>query len=53
MKTFTTVALAAALMASTSAPVLAQGYGGAQGQYQREQQQYDSSYRDYQRAREK
>lgn len=52
MKTFTTVALAAALMATSSAPVLAQGYNSAQGQYQRDQQQYDMSYRDYQRARE-
>jgi len=52
MKTFTTVALAAALMATSSAPVLAQGYSTAQSQYQRSQQQYDTSYRDYQRARE-
>ena len=52
MKTFTPVALAAALMAGSSAPVLAQGYNSAQGQYQRDQQQYDSSYRAYQNARE-
>lgn len=59
MKTFTSVALAAALMASSSAPVLAQGYNSAQGQYQsnqgqyqRQQQQYDSSYRAYDAARQ-
>jgi hypothetical protein len=52
MKTFTTVALAAALAATSSAPLLAQGYQSAQGQYQRDQQQYDSSYRAYQTARE-
>jgi uncharacterized protein YcfJ len=52
MKTFTSVALAAALMASSSAPVLAQGYNSAQSQYQRNQQDYDSSYRAYQTARD-
>ena len=52
MKTFTTMALAAALMATSSAPVLAQGYYNTQSQYQRDQQQYDTSYREYLRARE-
>jgi uncharacterized protein YcfJ len=39
-------------MATSSAPVLAQGYSSAQSQYQRNQQDYDTSYRAYQSARE-